>query len=97
MTPSEIMQALDFGADVIKVFPVNIGLTYFAELVAPFPQVRFMAAGGKMPPELAKQYFSAGAKVVTIAGQGLDKEAFEAGDFGRLTRVVKQYLAALRK
>jgi 2-dehydro-3-deoxyphosphogluconate aldolase/(4S)-4-hydroxy-2-oxoglutarate aldolase len=97
MTPSEIMQALDLGVDVIKVFPVNIGLPYFAELIAPFPQVRFMAAGGKMPPELARQYFAAGARVVTIAGQGLDKEAFEAGDFDGLADVVKGYLAGLRE
>ncbi|MBN1343591.1 MAG: bifunctional 4-hydroxy-2-oxoglutarate aldolase/2-dehydro-3-deoxy-phosphogluconate aldolase [Phycisphaerae bacterium] len=96
MTPSEIMQALELGVDVIKVFPANIGLPYFADLVAPFPQVRFMAAGGPIPPELAKQYYAAGASVVTVAGQGLDKEAFETGDFGKLTAVVRKYLADLR-
>ena len=95
MTPSEIMQAMDLGVDVIKVFPANIGLGYFGDLVAPFPQIRFMAAGGPITPDLAKQYYAAGARVVTIAGQGLDKEAFEAGNFGRLTAVTKQYLAAL--
>ncbi len=97
MTPSEIMQALDLGVDVIKVFPANIGLGYFADLVAPFPQVRFMAAGGPITPDLATQYYAAGAKVVTIAGQGLDKEAFETGDSDRLTATTKDYLAALRR
>jgi len=95
MTPSEIMQALDFGVDLIKVFPANIGLPYFGDLVAPFPQVRFIAAGGPIPSDLAKQYFAAGASAVTVAGQGLDKEAFEAGDFRALTGTVKRYLSAL--
>ncbi len=95
-TPSEIMQAMDLGVDVVKVFPVTAGLPYFAELVGPFPQVRFMAAGGRMPPELATQYLAAGAKVVTIAGQGLDAQAFEAGDFDRLAGVVREYLDAVR-
>jgi len=96
LTPSEIMRALDFGVEVIKVFPANVGLAYFADLVAPFPQVRFMAACGGITPELAREYFKAGAAVVTLAGQALDAEAFETGDFDRLTGVVRRYLSAMR-
>ncbi len=96
LTPSEIMQALDYGVELIKVFPANVNLPYFADLVAPFPQVGFMAACGGITPDVAKQYFKAGAKVVTVAGQSLDAQAFQNGDFAKLTEVVKSYLAGIR-
>jgi len=94
-TPTEIMEALKYGVDVIKVFPANVNFEWFADLVAPFGQVRFMAAAGGITPPVAGRYFAAGAAVVTIAGQNYDKAAFEAGDFARLEMTARRYLTDL--
>ena len=46
VTPSEIMQALRLGADVIKVFPAtSVGPVFFSEVLGPVP--RTLPDGGR--------------------------------------------------
>jgi 2-dehydro-3-deoxyphosphogluconate aldolase/(4S)-4-hydroxy-2-oxoglutarate aldolase len=47
-TPSEIMQALDLGVDVVKLFPSGVlgGPAAVRALSSPFPSVRFVPTGG---------------------------------------------------
>lgn len=47
-TPTEIMQAISLGLDVIKFFPADVygGLKALKALSAPFPQVKFIPTGG---------------------------------------------------
>lgn len=97
VTPTEIMQALRLGVDLIKVFPSNVNMAYFADLLAPFPQVKFLAAAGGITPEAMKQYFSAGASVVTLAAQGVDADGFRQGEFTGITKIARQYVETLRE
>lgn len=48
VTPTEIMQALELGIDVVKFFPANVygGLKALKALAAPFPQIKFIPTGG---------------------------------------------------
>jgi len=47
MTPTEIQQASEYGADMLKIFPAKVmGLEYIKNLKGPFPQLSFMATGG---------------------------------------------------
>ena len=48
VTPTEIMRALSYGLNVVKVFPAGVygGLKAMKALSAPFPQVRFIPTGG---------------------------------------------------
>ncbi len=48
VTPTEIMEALELGIDVIKFFPANVygGLKALKALSGPFPQVKFIPTGG---------------------------------------------------
>ena len=48
VTPTEIMQALDLGINIVKFFPANVygGLKALKALSAPFPQVKFIPTGG---------------------------------------------------
>ena len=40
MTPSEILEAYEWGADVVKLFPAaNFGLSYFKAVKAPMPHL----------------------------------------------------------
>lgn len=47
-TATEIMQALDLGVEVVKLFPARImgGPSAVRDLSAPFPSVRFVPTGG---------------------------------------------------
>ncbi len=48
VTPTEIMQALDCGIEIVKFFPANVygGLKALKALSAPFPQIKFIPTGG---------------------------------------------------
>ncbi len=48
VTPTEIMQALELGINVVKFFPANVygGLKALKALSAPFPQIKFIPTGG---------------------------------------------------
>ena len=48
VTPTEIMQAIELGIEVVKFFPANVygGLKALKALSAPFPQIKFIPTGG---------------------------------------------------
>ena len=48
VTPTEIMQAIELGINVVKFFPANVygGLKAIKALAGPFNQVKFLPTGG---------------------------------------------------
>ncbi len=97
LTPTEIMEALRLGADVIKVFPAPaVGPDFFAEVLGPFPDAILMAAGGLTPTNLGA-YVVKGAQIVTCLANGLDAEAYRTGRMQDITRAAKKWIAAVRR
>ena len=95
ITPTEVMNALKLGADVIKVFPApSVGPGFFAEIQGPFPGVVLMAAGGMSPANLG-EYVAGGARIITCLANGLDAEAYRTGRMPAITRVAKKWVAAV--
>jgi 2-dehydro-3-deoxyphosphogluconate aldolase/(4S)-4-hydroxy-2-oxoglutarate aldolase len=47
-TPTEVIQAMDMGLSVVKLFPASSagGTAYLRALAGPFPQMRFVPTGG---------------------------------------------------
>ncbi len=61
LTPTEIVNAIEFGADVVKLFPAgNLGIGYFKGIQGPFKGTPFMAVGG-INIDNIKEWFDAGA------------------------------------
>ncbi len=97
MTPTEMMEALSLGADVIKVFPANVvGPAYFAEVLGPFPGACLMAAGGINVANV-KDFVAAGAQIVTLLGNGVDAEAYAAGNVANITRAARKFVKAVQE
>ncbi|MFN3587964.1 MAG: bifunctional 4-hydroxy-2-oxoglutarate aldolase/2-dehydro-3-deoxy-phosphogluconate aldolase [Spirosomataceae bacterium] len=71
LTPTEIIQALQWGAEIVKIFPGNVvGSTYLKSLRGPFPHAKFMVTGGVEPtPESIQEWFQAGANAVGLGSQ----------------------------
>jgi 2-dehydro-3-deoxyphosphogluconate aldolase / (4S)-4-hydroxy-2-oxoglutarate aldolase len=96
VTPTEIMNALDLGADVIKVFcAASVGPVFFENMLGPFPGICMMAAGGITLQNL-KDYIAAGAQIVTYVPNLLDPGPYAAGDGGPLTRTAVKYVEAVK-
>jgi 2-dehydro-3-deoxyphosphogluconate aldolase/(4S)-4-hydroxy-2-oxoglutarate aldolase len=67
LTPTEVMAALNAGADMIKIYPCSQvgGAAYVKALTAPFPRVPFIAAGG-VNQQTATHFIEAGASALGI-------------------------------
>lgn len=69
MTPTEITRALEFGVDVIKVFPGSaFGPSYFGALKGPLPYVNLMPTGG-VDIDNVDEWIKQGAYAVGVGGQ----------------------------
>lgn len=80
-TPTEIQQAWDWGADIIKVFPANIvGMKFFKAVKAPLPHLKLMPTGGVSLTN-GGEWIKAGACAVGVGSALLNKEAIKRGDF----------------
>jgi Entner-Doudoroff aldolase len=68
-TPTEVIAALDAGADAIKLFPAtNLGPAYIKALRGPLNDVRLVPTGG-VTPELAKEYRVSGAWAIGVGSE----------------------------
>lgn len=94
-TPTEILTAWEHGADIVKVFPAEIGgPPYLKAIKGPLPQVRLMPTGG-VNLQTLPQFIAAGACAVGLGSQLVEKEALERGDFGRIRDLARQYVELL--
>jgi Entner-Doudoroff aldolase len=66
LTPTEIVAALDAGADAVKLFPADwVGPAGFGALLAPLPGVRFVPTSG-VGLENVREYLARGAWAVGV-------------------------------
>lgn len=96
LTPTEMLAAWQAGADLIKVFPVNMigGFDYIKSVLAPLPQLRLMPTGG-VNAENAASYLKAGAVAVAVGGSLVDKKAVACGDWEFITIEARRLVTAV--
>jgi 2-dehydro-3-deoxyphosphogluconate aldolase / (4S)-4-hydroxy-2-oxoglutarate aldolase len=96
-TPTEILQAWEAGADIVKVFPSEItGPAYLKAIRGPLPQVRLMPTGG-VNLQTAADFLRAGACALGVGGTLVDQQAIAARQFDKLTAVARQYVDIVRQ
>jgi 2-dehydro-3-deoxyphosphogluconate aldolase / (4S)-4-hydroxy-2-oxoglutarate aldolase len=95
-SPTEILEAWDAGADIVKVFPATaLGPGYIKDVRAPLPQVKLMPTGG-VTVENAGDWIRAGAVAVGVGTSLLDAKAIAANDFGVLRANAERMIANVR-
>lgn len=93
MTPTEAITALEYGCDVIKIFPGNImGPAAISSFKGPLPQGEFMPSGG-VDVDNVDKWIKAGAYAVGT-GSSLTKGA-KTGDFAAITAKAKEFVKAV--
>lgn len=84
-SPTEILNAWEAGADVVKVFPATaLGPGFFKDIRGPLPQVKLMPTGG-VSLDNAGNWIKAGAVAVGVGTALLDAKAIAAGDYSVIT------------
>lgn len=96
MTLAEVQQALEWGVDIVKLFP---GSVYEPSIIktmkGPMPQANFMPTGGVSVANLG-EWIRGGAVAVGI-GSDLTAEATQSGDMKRVRSKAEQYMKAYRE
>jgi 2-dehydro-3-deoxyphosphogluconate aldolase / (4S)-4-hydroxy-2-oxoglutarate aldolase len=95
-TPTEILDAWDAGADIVKVFPATaLGPGYIKDVRAPLPHVKLMPTGG-VTLDNAGEWITAGAVAVGVGSALTDAKAIEAGKFDVLRANAERIVRSVR-
>lgn len=95
-TPTEVVTAWEAGADIVKIFPADVGGPgYLKALRGPLPQIRMMPTGG-VDLNTAESFLKAGACCLGVGGSLVEPKAVAAGDFHRLRDLAAQYVSIVR-
>lgn len=79
-TPGEVLAAWRDGAAIVKIFPASSGgPAHLAALHAVFPDIPLCPTGGVSDANMG-DYFKAGAALVGIGNNVIDRKALAAGD-----------------
>jgi len=92
LTPTEVVQAWNAGADFVKIFPAGAvgGPGYLKALKAPLPQIELVPTGG-VSLKTAADFIKAGAAALGVGSDLL------AGDSSAITERAKQYVEIVRQ
>ncbi len=96
LTPTEVLTAWTAGADIVKIFPASAvgGPAYVRALKGPFPAIPLCPTGG-VNLQTIGEFVKAGADAVGVGGELVSRAAIARGDFGEITSLARQYVAAL--
>jgi 2-dehydro-3-deoxyphosphogluconate aldolase/(4S)-4-hydroxy-2-oxoglutarate aldolase len=98
MTPTEILTAWNAGADMVKVFPAAQlgGPEYIKALRGPLPQILLVPTGG-VNLQNASSFIKAGAVVLGVGGELVDKKAMKEKKFHILTENARSFLKVIQE
>ena len=94
MTPTELVNAALFGADIIKLFPAGaLGVEYFRAVATPLRHLRIAAVGGVTVQNL-REFKKAGACAFGISSSILNNALVEKGDLDAVFENAAAFMAA---
>ncbi len=98
-TLSEISQAEELGAEIVKIFPAPAvgGPGFVKAILGPSPWTRIMPTGGVSAEEdNLRAWFAAGVACVGMGSKLVAKDDIAAGNFAAITQQTEQVLAWIK-
>jgi 2-dehydro-3-deoxyphosphogluconate aldolase/(4S)-4-hydroxy-2-oxoglutarate aldolase len=95
LTPTELLEAHEAGAEMVKVFPAElVGPKFVSSVLAPMPFLKMVPTGG-VSPENAHDYLAAGAVAVGIGGNLVSNKLVAAEAFDQITATARACMDAV--
>jgi 2-dehydro-3-deoxyphosphogluconate aldolase / (4S)-4-hydroxy-2-oxoglutarate aldolase len=95
-TPTEILDAWEAGADLVKVFPAtSLGPGFVKDVRGPLPQLKLVPTGG-VSRENAGDWIRAGAAAIGVGTALVDRSAVSARRFDQMTANARAFVAAVQ-
>jgi 2-dehydro-3-deoxyphosphogluconate aldolase/(4S)-4-hydroxy-2-oxoglutarate aldolase len=96
LTPTEVLQTYNLGADVIKVFPGSLGgPAYIKALKGPFPYIPMMPTGGVSAANVA-EWFATGVVAVGAGSELCPPQLAKEGKFDEITRRAAEFVQIVK-
>jgi 2-dehydro-3-deoxyphosphogluconate aldolase/(4S)-4-hydroxy-2-oxoglutarate aldolase len=96
MTPSEVVAAHGFGADIVKLFPAGMfGVSYLKAVRGPLRHIPMMAVGGINPDNIA-EFLEAGACGVGIGGNLVNLKYIKDDRYDLISAEAKRFSDAIK-
>ena len=95
MSVTEVVKAMKYGADIVKVFPATLfGPKIIKAIKGPLPQAPLMPTGG-VSLDNVKDWIKAGSLAVGV-GSSLSKGA-KTGDYEQVTETAKEFIRLIKE
>ncbi|MFC0522886.1 bifunctional 4-hydroxy-2-oxoglutarate aldolase/2-dehydro-3-deoxy-phosphogluconate aldolase [Pontibacillus salicampi] len=97
LTPTEIVSAYKYGADLIKIFPAgSMGPGYMKDIHGPLPQIPLMPTGGVDLTNI-REYFEKGAVAAGLGNALVNtKEEMNEATLWNITERAKTFVQAIK-
>jgi 2-dehydro-3-deoxyphosphogluconate aldolase / (4S)-4-hydroxy-2-oxoglutarate aldolase len=96
-TPTEMLTAWEAGADMIKLFPAEVGgPDLIKAILAPLPQLEIIPVGG-VTMETAAEFIRKGAAALGVGSNLINQKLLDAGDMEELTRRAAAFVGEVKK
>lgn len=97
LTPTEVLEAWELGADVVKVFPCSVGGPAFLKhLKGPFPFIEMMTTG-TVTKENAAEFIKAGACAIGVGGELVGSKAITDRKFDQITQNARTFIDIVKQ
>ena len=99
MSVSEIMQAEQYGLEMIKLFPGNLlGPSFVSAIKEIFPNLLFVPTGGvKLEKKNLEDWFRSGIVAVGMGSQVITKSFLEKNKYKKITTAAKEAMNLIKE
>lgn len=95
LTPSEICDAHNWGADFVKLFPItNLGIDYVKAVKAPLNNIKLLAVGG-IDENNIPDYLKVGISGFGVGSNIVKKDLIENDDYVGITKLAENYVKVI--
>jgi 2-dehydro-3-deoxyphosphogluconate aldolase/(4S)-4-hydroxy-2-oxoglutarate aldolase len=97
MSPTEMVQAMEWGADIVKLFPASVlGAKFIKDVKAPFPHVPIIPTGGINLSNVA-EFIRVGVAAVGLGGSLINMEEIKEGNYKGIQSRSEQFVRAIKQ
>lgn len=95
MTPSEIVAAWNYGADIVKLFPADdLGYHYIWNIRGPLPHIPLIATGG-VNPRTIPEFLRHGINAVGTGVSIINRDMLSSGDYAGIEALAREHVEAV--
>ena len=95
MTPSEIVDAWEAGADIVKLFPADdLGYHYIWNIRGPLPHIPLIATGG-VNPQTIPEFLKHGINAVGTGVSIVNRDMLQVGDYAGIEALARAHVQAV--